>query len=186
MIPIALDPSALAVAVAGRGALALRRFQALRAAGAGSLLLFSDVPDAELSREAGDAWRNALPDAHDLAALRALWIVGLPDDTAAELAALARSHRVLVNVEDRPALCDFHSVAEVRRGSLLLTVSTGGASPGLAARIRAQLARQYGPEWAERTAHIRRMREAWRRDDYAPAEISSMTDVVLRANSWLA
>jgi precorrin-2 dehydrogenase/sirohydrochlorin ferrochelatase len=186
MIPIALDPAALPVAIAGRGALALRRFQALRAAGAGAVLLFSDLPDAELADAAGEFWRDALPKPNDLAALKVLWIVRLSDDAAADLAALARSHRVLVNVEDRPALCDFHSVAEVRRGSLLLTVSTGGASPGLAARIRAQLARQYGPEWAERTAQIRRMREAWRRDDYAPAEISSMTDVVLRANSWLA
>ena len=87
--------------------------------------------------------------------MRALWIVGLPDDEAAELAALARSERVLVNVEDRPALCDFHSVAEVRRGDLLLTVSTGGASPGLAARIRARLAAEFGPEWADRLALLR-------------------------------
>ena len=71
------------------------------------------------------------------------------------------------------------------RGSLLLTVSTGGASPGLAARIRAQLARQFGPEWADRTAHIRRLRDGWRKDELAPAEISSLTDVVLRANGWL-
>lgn len=170
MIPIALDPRALPVAVAGRGPLALRRFEALRAAGASAALLFSDP----------------LPNSDDLAALKVLWIVGLPDDAAAELAALARSHQVLVNVEDRPALCDFHNVAEVRRGSLLLTVSTGGASPGLASRIRAQLARQYGPEWAERTAQIKRLRDAWRRDHVAPTEISTMTEVVLRANGWLA
>ena len=79
-----------------------------------------------------------------------------------QLAALARSERVLVNVEDRPALCDFHSVAEVRRGDLLLTVSTGGASPGLAARIRARLAAEFGPEWAERVALLRGHRAAWR------------------------
>ena len=102
----------------------------------------------DLVRAAGPALRNFLPGRPDLAALRALWIAGLPDDEAAALAALARSERVLVNVEDRPALCDFHSVAEVRRGDLLLTVSTGGASPGLAARIRARLAADFGPEWA--------------------------------------
>jgi precorrin-2 dehydrogenase / sirohydrochlorin ferrochelatase len=169
LIPIALNPAALPVAVAGRGALALRRFEALRAAGAADALLFSDT----------------LPSSTDLAALKVLWIVGLPDDEAAELAARARSHRVLVNVEDRPALCDFHNVAEVRRGNLLLTVSTGGASPRLAARIRAQLARQFGPEWAERTAQIKRLRDAWRTDDLPSPEISAMTDIVLRANSWL-
>jgi precorrin-2 dehydrogenase/sirohydrochlorin ferrochelatase len=169
VIPIALNPAALPVAVAGPGALARRRFEALREAGASEALLFADT----------------LPNSTDLAGLKVLWIAGLPDDTAAELAALARSHGVLVNVEDRPALCDFHNVAEVRRGDLLLTVSTGGASPGLASRIRAHLARQFGPEWAERTAQIKSLRDAWRRDDIAPAEISTMTDVVLRANSWL-
>ena len=100
--------------------------------------------------------RRVLPSQPDMAALQVLWIAGLPVDAAAALAALARSERVLVNVEDRPQLCDFHSVAEVRRGDLLLTVSTGGASPGLSARIRARLATEFGPEWGERLALLRR------------------------------
>jgi precorrin-2 dehydrogenase/sirohydrochlorin ferrochelatase len=168
MIGVALDPAALPVAVAGHGEPAARRFEALRKAGAGDAVLFAD----------------RLPTQNELAALRALWIVGLPDDEAAALAALARSERVLVNVEDRPALCDFHSVAEVRRGELLLTVSTGGASPGLAARIRARLAAEYGPEWAERTAFIRHLRDSWRREQRPPAAIAELTDAVLRANGW--
>jgi len=36
----------------------------------------------------------------------------------------------------------------VQRGDLLLTISTGGASPALAKRIRQQLEEQYGPEYA--------------------------------------
>ncbi len=90
---------------------------------------------------------------------------------------------MLVNVEDRPALCDFHSVAAVRRGDLLLTVSTGGASPGLAARIRARLATEFGPEWAERVALLRSRRDAWRRDG---EDVGDLTDALLRANGWLA
>ena len=86
-------------------------------------------------------------------------------------------------VEDRPALCDFHSVAEVRRGDLLLTVSTGGASPGLAARVRARLASEYGPEWAGRLELLRERRAAWRRDGRNAAEL---TDALLQANGWLA
>src|SRR6202030_21257 len=113
---------ALPLAVAGRGPAAARRLQALRAGGAHAPLLFSDQPDESLLRAAGPALRDFLPGRPDLTSLRALWIVGLPDDEAVALAALARSVRVLLNVEDRPALCDFHSVAEVRRGDLLLTV----------------------------------------------------------------
>jgi len=183
MIPIALDAIALPLAVAGRGPEATRRLQALRAGGAHAPLLFSDRPDEDLVRAAGPALRRFLPGRPDLLALRALWIVGLPDDEAAQLAALARSERVLVNVEDRPALCDFHSVAAVRRGDLLLTVSTGGASPGLAARIRARLATEFGPEWAERVALLRSRRDAWRRDG---EDVGDLTDALLRANGWLA
>jgi precorrin-2 dehydrogenase / sirohydrochlorin ferrochelatase len=169
MIAISLDSAALPVAVAGRGELALRRLEALRTAGADNAVLFAD----------------RLPERAELAGLRALWIVGLSDAEAAELAARARAERVLVNVEDRPALCDFHNVAEVRRGDLLLTVSTGGASPGLAARIRARLGEEFGPEWAERTAFIRRLRDAWRRERRPMVEIAELTDAVLRANGWL-
>ena len=152
------------LAVAGRGPAAARRLQALRAGGRTPRCCSPTGRTRTWSGAAGPALRDFLPGRPDLLALRALWIAGLPDDEAAQLAALARSERVLVNVEDRPALCDFHSVAEVRRGDLLLTVSTGGASPGLAARIRARLAAEFGPEWAERLALLRGQRAAWRRD----------------------
>ena len=186
MIAVALDPTALPIAVAGREETALRRFLVLRAAGASDILLFSDRPDEALRCAAGDALRLGLPGPTDLAGLRVLWIAGLPEDSSAELAALARAAQVLVNVEDRPALCDFHNVAEVRRGDLLLTVSTGGASPGLAARIRARLADEYGPEWADRLALLRDHRVAWRRDQRAPAELAALTDALLQAQGWLA
>jgi precorrin-2 dehydrogenase/sirohydrochlorin ferrochelatase len=182
MIAIALDPAVAPVAVAGRGSDALRRFVALQASGMHRPLLYCDRPDG-LDDVPAEALRTKLPDASDLSSLRALWVVGLQDDEAASLAALARSTRVLVNVEDRPALCDFHSVAEVRRGDLLLTVSTNGASPRLAARIRARLATQYGADWADRLGVLRARRAAWRRDG---GDLSVLTDALLEANGWLA
>ncbi|MEE3500419.1 siroheme synthase [Acidiphilium acidophilum] len=74
MIPIALDPRFARRAVAGNGPLALRRFRALRAAGAADALLFSDAPDDEAVVGAGAAWRRAMPGPDDLAALHVLWI----------------------------------------------------------------------------------------------------------------
>lgn len=181
MIAVALDPAAVPSAVAGRGAAALRRFASLRADGAHELALYSDQPDD--METVGAALRRWLPTRADLADLSALWIAGLPDQIAEELAMLARSLRVLVNVEDRPALCDFHSVAEVRRGDLLLTVSTGGSSPRLAARLRARLANEYGPDWAERLALLRARRAAWRQEG---GDVAALTDALLEANGWLA
>jgi precorrin-2 dehydrogenase / sirohydrochlorin ferrochelatase len=183
MIAVALDVAVLPVGLAGRGPGAVRRLAALHAAGSRHLQVFSDRPDQDLDAAAGPALRDHLPDRAELAALRALWIVGLQDDQASELAALARSERVLVNVEDRPALCDFHNVAEVRRGDLLLTVSTGGASPGLAARIRARLGAEFGPEWADRLRLLRERRAGWRRDGQ---DVGTLTDALLHANGWLA
>ena len=182
MIPVALDPAMVALAVAGRGAGAWRRIRVLRSGGARNLLLFSDQPDGA-ENDAGGSLRRFLPRRADLEALHALWITGLPTEQAADLAADARAARVLVNVEDRPELCDFHSVAELRRGDLLLAVSTGGASPGLASRIRARLARDYGPEWADRVALLRNRRAVWRRQG---RDVAALTDALLEDRGWLA
>lgn len=180
MIAVALDPAAVPVAVAGRGTSALRRFAALQTASRGTARLFSDQPIG--LEPAGDALCPRLPTSSDLAGLGALWITGLPDETAADLAARARSERVLVNVEDRPALCDFHSVAEIRRGDLLLTVSTNGASPRLAARIRARLEAQYPQLWSTRLATLRQCRTVWREQG---SDVTALTDALLEANGWL-
>jgi precorrin-2 dehydrogenase / sirohydrochlorin ferrochelatase len=102
MIPLALDPRTVKLAVAGNGPLALRRLRALRHGGAAEALLFADAPSAELAAEAGTYLRPALPDGAALQALHVLWIVDVAPVRAAELATLARRLRVLVNVEDVP------------------------------------------------------------------------------------
>jgi precorrin-2 dehydrogenase/sirohydrochlorin ferrochelatase len=184
MIPLSIDPQSSSVAVAGRGRPALARLKALRAGGAQAALLYCDRP-AGLARALGDSLRPFLPDAAALGELRLLWIAGLPDDVAAPLASAARRARVLVNVEDRPELCDFHNVAEIRRGNLLLTVSTGGRSPGLAARIRAKLGAEFGPEWAARVEAVGTDREQWRRERRSMRELASLTNAAVDAAGWL-
>lgn len=54
----------------------------------------------------------------------------------------------LVNTADQPALCDFIMPAVVRRGDIAIAISTGGTSPGLAARLRQRISRMIGPEYA--------------------------------------
>lgn len=49
-------------------------------------------------------------------------------------------------------------MADVRRGPLTLAVSTGGASPALAARLREELEDAYGPEWGELAALLGELR----------------------------
>ncbi|MFQ5767308.1 MAG: bifunctional precorrin-2 dehydrogenase/sirohydrochlorin ferrochelatase [Acidobacteriota bacterium] len=52
------------------------------------------------------------------------------------LARLAHRRRILLNVADVPALCDFHMPAVLRRGFLVLAVATGGRLPILARIMR--------------------------------------------------
>ncbi len=54
---------------------------------------------------------------------------------------------ILCNVADVPALCDFYFPAVVRRGPLVIAISTSGQSPALAQRLRKQLERQFGAEY---------------------------------------
>jgi len=66
--------------------------------------------------------------------------VALADDAAAEAAAAQLKARgLLVNVVDRPDLCDFTTVAIVDRDPVLVAIGTGGASSGLAAALRQRL-----------------------------------------------
>jgi precorrin-2 dehydrogenase/sirohydrochlorin ferrochelatase len=60
----------------------------------------------------------------------------------------AKERGVPINVADRPAEGDFTVPSTLRRGGLQVAVSTGGASPTLARRIRGELEEAFGPEWA--------------------------------------
>jgi uroporphyrin-III C-methyltransferase/precorrin-2 dehydrogenase/sirohydrochlorin ferrochelatase len=69
-----------------------------------------------------------------------LAFIAVPDRADAEyLAGLARSAGALVNVVDRPDLCDFQAPALIDRGDVVIGVATGGAAPILARDIRARI-----------------------------------------------
>jgi siroheme synthase-like protein len=55
---------------------------------------------------------------------------------------------MLVNIVDVPPLCNFILPAIVRTGPLAIAISTAGASPALAKRIKAEIAEEYGEPYA--------------------------------------
>lgn len=142
MIPIFLDPASVRVAVIGKGALAVRRAAWLRAAGAEPDVL--ETPPVSLH------------------AYHAVWIAGIDRDEAVRLAASARASSVLVNVEDDPPLCDFHTPAVVHRGRLTLAAGTGGASPAVARAARERLEAAFPERWEQALDEIARSRAALR------------------------
>jgi len=53
----------------------------------------------------------------------------------------AQRRNILANVVDVPRLCDFYYPAVVRRGALVVAVSSQGESPHLAQRVRDEISR---------------------------------------------
>src|SRR6188508_2930868 len=66
--------------------------------------------------------------------------IGIYDD--------AEKRAMLVNVVDVPPLCNFILPAVVRTGPLAIAISTAGASPALAKRIKRQIADEFGEPYA--------------------------------------
>jgi precorrin-2 dehydrogenase len=70
----------------------------------------------------------------------------------------AERRALLCNVADVPDLCNFILPAVHREGPIAVAVSTGGASPALAKRLRARIAEVVRPEHAELAEELRALR----------------------------
>jgi precorrin-2 dehydrogenase / sirohydrochlorin ferrochelatase len=64
-----------------------------------------------------------------------------------------------VNVVDNVSLCSFIAPSIIRRGDLVVAISTGGAAPALAVRIRERLEREFGEEYARFLTLMAELRE---------------------------
>ncbi|MCC6918448.1 MAG: siroheme synthase [Alphaproteobacteria bacterium] len=172
MIPVMLDPARLRIGLIGRGDLALKRLAWFRSLDA-EPEVFTDAPDGGLAAGAGGNIHTQLPPAEELAQFDLLWIADLDAKAAASLAGAARRAKVLVNVEDDLAHCDFHTPAVVRRGRLVLAAGTGGASPAVAAAVRARLEVEFPVRWADVLEDIAAARTRLRDAGAAPSEVAA-------------
>lgn len=185
MLPIVLDVSSLKVAVIGNGLRAVRRLDMVREAGVASVSVFAPEPVEEMSERAGDTLVPQLPSADVLGSFSVIFIADLDEAEARRLAEQARGLGVLVNVEDARPLCDFHVPSVVRRGRLLLTASTGGASPALARRLREFLSQRFAPIWADRLEKIGRARQGWRDEGMSFSDVTRQTNKMIDEEGWL-
>jgi precorrin-2 dehydrogenase/sirohydrochlorin ferrochelatase len=167
MLPLVLNPIHMKAGLVGHGAPRERRAALLAEAGVEARLLPDIVSDALLE------------------GLQLLFVAGLPEGEARELADRARALGVLVNVEDAPNLCDFHVPAIVRRGALLLTASTGGQVPGLSRALREHLSDEFGPEWTARLKELGAARAKWRSQGLSPHEVSRHVRELIAQMGWL-
>lgn len=147
--------------IVGGGAVAARKARRLVRAGARVRVVAPHLDQSLAEMAAGGAVshlpRGYLPG--DLEG--ALLAFAATDDREVNraVAAEARERGILVDVVDAPRQSAFTTPALLERGDLLITVSTGGASPGLARRIVAQLEPLFGTEYSEAVALLGTARE---------------------------
>ncbi len=169
MLPIVLTPQGARIGIAGHGSAFGGRMRLLNDAGITPSMMLEDRQ----------------PELSELADLNVLFIAGWDESTSREIYANAKAAGVLVNVEDVPKLCDFHVPAQIRRGELLITVSTGGRSPGLAARVRETLGEIFGVEWENHVDEIAIARARWRASGLGPQEVAQRTRELIDNKGWL-
>lgn len=184
MLPLVLDVRERRIVVVGRGQVAQQRYEYARDAGAERLSLYVIDQDG-WACHAQAAVYERLPVKADLEGATVVLIGGLPPEETAKIAAYARAVGALVNAEDQPLHCDFHVPAIVRRGDLLLTISTGGKAPGLAQTIKAHLQATFGPEWAQHMRRVGDLRAEWRAEGVAKTEITRRTHELIEREGWL-
>jgi precorrin-2 dehydrogenase/sirohydrochlorin ferrochelatase len=149
MYPIVLNLAGLTAFVVGPAAAVEDRAAVLARHGADRIVCFTAV----------------LPTAADFAAHapRLVFISGVAPEAAAQIHRLAKAAGALVHTQDAIPLCDFHLPAQLRRGRLLVTVSTDGAVAGLSRLIRDYLAAAvFGEEWAARVEELAVARRQWK------------------------
>jgi len=163
-LPIFLDVTGRRCVVIGGGEVAERKIAALLEARADVLVISPDVTAAIAE------WAAAQRIVHLARAYRlgdiadaALVFAATSDfELHRMIADEARAAGTLINVADEPALCTFIAPAVASRGALQVAISTSGAVPAFAARVRSEIEERFGVEY-EITLEILRAMRSWLR-----------------------
>jgi len=147
--PVCLNITGKLCLVVGGGTVAWRKVQGLLA-GSALVRVISPRVTADLfsvAQRGEIEWRKKVYESDDLQG--AFLVFATTDNREVQEAVIrqAQLNGQLINVADAPESCSFQVPAAVRRGDLILAVSTNGRSPAVAALIRQQLEDEFGPEY---------------------------------------
>ncbi|MFF2480567.1 bifunctional precorrin-2 dehydrogenase/sirohydrochlorin ferrochelatase [Paenibacillus sp. NPDC058071] len=159
--PIMLKLRGERVVVAGGGRIAERKVEALLEAGADGIVVVSPSLTPRLEKLASEGVIGVICRAYQVGdAENARLLFVATDDEAAndEIAEDGRRWGALIGLAGDGGSGDFASAAAFRRGDLVIAVSASGASPALAARIKRELERSFGPKYEDSTSKLKELR----------------------------
>ncbi len=148
--PVNLNVAGRLCLVVGGGSVALRKIRSLLGCKAEVVVISPRVVEEieRLVKEGAVEWRRRNYKDGDLADAFLVFAATDSIEVQKRVSLEAAQRGVLLNSASDPRRCDFQVPATVRRGELLLTVSTGGGSPAFSKLLRRQLERQFGMEYA--------------------------------------
>ena len=164
LYPISLNLTSRLCLIVGGGKVAERKIKSLLVAGAVVRLIAPNATDTLQQMAAGGKidWRREAYAADGTDARDGVFLVMACTNNRAvnaEVTRNAQAQQLLVLCADDPDTGNFQSAAQITRGDLVLTVSTGGGSPTLSAVLRERLEAEFGPEWAQLVEMIGEQRE---------------------------
>jgi siroheme synthase-like protein len=149
--PLFADLRGRRCVVIGGGLVAQRKVTTLLRFGA-KVTVVSPAATQRLRRYAKQGTIRYVPRRFKACDLDEAWLVyAATDDEAVNQRVFqtASRQRIFTNVVDQPPLCSFIAPAIMKRGELVIAISTGGASPTVAKRLRREFERTIGAEYAE-------------------------------------
>ncbi|MES2465438.1 MAG: bifunctional precorrin-2 dehydrogenase/sirohydrochlorin ferrochelatase [Armatimonadota bacterium] len=169
LYPVALNVRDRRCVVVGGGSVGVRKAMALLAAGA-EVTVIAPAASPALGALAEDERVTYLAEPFIAAHLEEAFLVIAATDRGEvnqAVADAARARGVLLNLAAEAGEAeagDFAAMAAVRRGDLVLGVTTGGAGPALTARIKQDMEAQYGAYWDRYVSLLGTMRTVAKRD----------------------
>jgi len=159
--PIFVDLKDKKVVVVGGGNVAQRKIDTLLQCGADVYIISRELsPELQKCLEEGKI--KLLGRRFSKGYLQdAFLIIASTDDSKLNrrVSSVARDMGILVNVVDLPADSNFIVPSVVKRGDLLIAISTSGKSPAMAKRIREGLSGQFGTEYKDFLLLMGRLRK---------------------------
>jgi siroheme synthase-like protein len=169
LYPIFLNLDGKRCVVVGGGAVANRKARKLLQARAEVVAISPEVKP-ELESVATEVRRRPYREG-DLEGASLVFAATNRREINAAVTREARARGIPVNVADEPSEGDFALPSVLRRGQLQVAVSTGGASPTLARRVRYELESAFGSEWAGVVEELDRARRDGRRAEEELEEV---------------
>jgi precorrin-2 dehydrogenase/sirohydrochlorin ferrochelatase len=155
--PVYLNLEGKKVVVIGGGRVAERKVFSLLKAGASVTVVSPEITTKLMKAKRGKSIRH-VSSPYQKKNLAGAFLVIAATDNPAINSRVAHDTTGLVNVVDVPSECNFIAPSVIKRGQLMIAISTSGSSPALSRSLRKEIEMLYGPEFSSYLNFIKRVR----------------------------